>query len=62
MLSRQLRVIFSLFCPVGNNGDWNFGDREGFLALAHPSPLCVGKGHGVYVLDERNNKLDTGTV
>ncbi|XP_067948128.1 fucose-1-phosphate guanylyltransferase-like isoform X1 [Watersipora subatra] len=43
----------------GNNGDWNFGDREGFLALAHPSPLYVGKGHGVYVLDHRNNKLDT---
>ncbi|KAM9848566.1 fucose-1-phosphate guanylyltransferase [Aulostomus maculatus] len=27
-------------------------DRPGFTALAHPSPLSVGKTHGVFVLDK----------
>lgn len=45
---------------AGNGDDWDFGNRKGFLALAHPSPMHIGTGHGVYVLTERNNKLDTG--
>jgi len=49
------------FPLIGNNTDWNFEKRRGFLALAHPSPMEIGTGHGVFVLSDRNSKLDTGT-
>eukprot|EP01147_Barroeca_monosierra_P011277 gene11277-3317_t len=32
-------------------------DRNGFIALAHPSSLAVGTSHGVFVLDESGKKF-----
>ncbi len=30
--------------------EWNF-ENEGFTVLAHPSPLSIGKDHGVYIFE-----------
>ncbi|XP_069551136.1 fucose-1-phosphate guanylyltransferase [Brachyistius frenatus] len=39
-------------------------DKPGFTALAHPSPLSVGTGHGVFVLDplERSSHSEMETT
>ena len=34
---------------LGDNSDWKIPEH-GFTALAHPSPIATGRGHGVYVL------------
>ncbi len=43
---------------LGSDLEWTF-EKPGFTALAHPSSLKIGTGHGVYVVQE-NNK--TGSV
>lgn len=59
-LKLHTNVIRSVFCLTGNGDDWNFTESKGFLALAHPSPLYIGVGHGVYVLEDRDAEFDTG--
>ncbi|XP_041359640.1 fucose-1-phosphate guanylyltransferase-like [Gigantopelta aegis] len=38
-----------LVFDLGKDSDWSF-PANGFTALAHPSPMAVGRTHGVYVL------------
>lgn len=40
--------------------NWTF-NNEGFTALAHPSPISVGCGHGVYVLPPFSNENTSTT-
>lgn len=42
-------IIYNL----GKESDWSL-EGDGFIALAHPSSLQVGKGHGVFVLEDKN--------
>ena len=46
---------------LGNSEDLSLKDKRGFVALAHPSPLRLGTGHGVYILSDINDEYDTGT-
>lgn len=46
-----------LVYDLGEENDWSVPAR-GFTALAHPSPISIGRTHGVYVIDEVE-KLDT---
>ncbi|XP_029644414.1 fucose-1-phosphate guanylyltransferase-like [Octopus sinensis] len=39
---------------MDNEGDWSLKD-EGFTALAHPSSIEVGTGHGVYIVKEKRS-------
>ncbi|XP_014677526.1 PREDICTED: fucose-1-phosphate guanylyltransferase-like [Priapulus caudatus] len=36
---------------LGRDDDWTFSN-PGFTALAHPSPLSTGTGHGVFILPQ----------
>ena len=40
---------------LGDLESWDF-KQEGFTALAHPSSLTIGTGHGVYILEENGPK------
>lgn len=42
---------------LGESGDWSI-PADGFTAFAHPSPISIGRTHGVYVVD-RAEELDT---
>ncbi|XP_012935083.2 fucose-1-phosphate guanylyltransferase [Aplysia californica] len=46
-------VVYSL----GSDVDWEC-PANGFIALAHPSPISIGRTHGVYVLSDVD-KIDT---
>ncbi|XP_066286744.1 fucose-1-phosphate guanylyltransferase-like isoform X3 [Branchiostoma lanceolatum] len=45
-------------CPPHAN--WSFS-QDGFTALAHPSPVSIGTGHGVFILDQ-SDKVDGVTI
>ncbi|KAK3576413.1 hypothetical protein CHS0354_026750 [Potamilus streckersoni] len=47
-----------LVCNLGQNGPNTTFSTTGFTALAHPSTLAIGTGHGVYVVKELEN-IDT---
>ncbi|KAL3878325.1 hypothetical protein ACJMK2_030688 [Sinanodonta woodiana] len=47
-----------LVCNLGQNGPDTTFSTTGFTALAHPSTLAIGTGHGVYVIKEVEN-IDT---
>ena len=38
---------------LGKESNWTL-EGDGFIALAHPSPLQVGEGHGVFILEDKN--------
>ena len=42
---------------LGDLETWDF-KQEGFTALAHPSSLSIGTGHGVYILEENGPKTE----
>ena len=47
-------IVYDLGKEAGeqqSETEWNF-KQPGFTALAHPSTLVIGKGHGVYVLKD----------
>lgn len=54
------KVMFTSLVS-GKSDDVDLGEKPGFVALAHPSSLDVGKGHGVYIMSDLNPDLDTGT-
>ena len=49
----QVLVWYYILIIYADN--WTF-NNEGFTALAHPSPISVGCGHGVYVLPPFEDK------